>query len=193
MGAEYFICDGKSIPRFQETWTTEMARAFHHFGNARFDLMMASDVLTHEVGRAGPAVPQRLRLGLLVAQLLPGDDREDRRPARADGPDDQVRRVPLRRLLRRVDLRQAPGREEGDGRRPARLVEAGFYEEDELPPILHQILHDTPRDLYDLGPRTDLRLPGRPSPRRCAARRSGRNRVSENNLLLLVTFCIDLK
>ena len=49
VGAEYFICDGKSIPRFQETWTSEMARAFHHFGNARFDLMMASDVLTHEV------------------------------------------------------------------------------------------------------------------------------------------------
>ena len=32
VGAEYFICDGKSIPRFQETWTSEMARAFHHFG-----------------------------------------------------------------------------------------------------------------------------------------------------------------
>jgi glucuronate isomerase len=35
----------------------------------------------------------------------------------------------------------------------AALVEAGYYDEDELPPILHQILHDTPRDLYDLGPR----------------------------------------
>jgi glucuronate isomerase len=33
----------------------------------------------------------------------------------------------------------------------AALVEAGFYNEDELPPLLHQILHDTPRDLYDLG------------------------------------------
>jgi len=44
VGAEYFICDGKSIPRFQETWTGEMARAFHHFGGARFDLMMASEV-----------------------------------------------------------------------------------------------------------------------------------------------------
>ena len=35
----------------------------------------------------------------------------------------------------------------------ARLVEAGYYEEDEVPPMLRQILHDTPRDLYDLGPR----------------------------------------
>ncbi len=35
----------------------------------------------------------------------------------------------------------------------ARLVDARFFEEDEIPPLLHQILHDTPRDLYDLGER----------------------------------------
>jgi glucuronate isomerase len=34
----------------------------------------------------------------------------------------------------------------------AGLVERGFYEEDELPPMLRQVLHDTPRDLYDLHP-----------------------------------------
>jgi glucuronate isomerase len=33
----------------------------------------------------------------------------------------------------------------------ASLVETGYYDEDELPPLLHQILHDTPHDLYDLG------------------------------------------
>jgi glucuronate isomerase len=32
----------------------------------------------------------------------------------------------------------------------AGLVERGFYEEDELPPMLRQVLHDTPRDLYGL-------------------------------------------
>ncbi len=32
----------------------------------------------------------------------------------------------------------------------ARLVEAGFSEEEDLPPLLRQVLHDTPRDLYDL-------------------------------------------
>ena len=41
----------------------------------------------------------------------------------------------------------------GFSRTVAALVEAGYYEEDELPPLLHQILHDTPRDLYDLGSR----------------------------------------
>ena len=35
----------------------------------------------------------------------------------------------------------------------AHLVEAGYYEEHELPAILRQVLHDTPRDLYDLAPR----------------------------------------
>ena len=33
----------------------------------------------------------------------------------------------------------------------AGLVEAGYYEEEELPAILKQVLHDTPRDLYDLA------------------------------------------
>ncbi len=37
----------------------------------------------------------------------------------------------------------------------ARMVEAGYFEEEELPPILHQILHDTPRDLYDLHARAE--------------------------------------
>ena len=35
----------------------------------------------------------------------------------------------------------------------AHLVESGYYDEDELPALLMQVLHDTPRDLYDLAPR----------------------------------------
>lgn len=31
------------------------------------------------------------------------------------------------------------------------LVESGCYEIEDLPPILHQILHDTPTALYDLA------------------------------------------
>lgn len=46
--AEYFICEGKSIPRFQYNWTSEMARAFDQFKDARFDLLLASDILAHE-------------------------------------------------------------------------------------------------------------------------------------------------
>jgi hypothetical protein len=33
----------------------------------------------------------------------------------------------------------------------ARLVDARFFEEDEIPPLLRQIFHETPRNLYGLG------------------------------------------
>ena len=50
-----------------------MARAFHHFSGARFDLMMASDVLSHEVAVLARQFPNVYAVGLLVAQLLPVD------------------------------------------------------------------------------------------------------------------------
>jgi len=153
VGAEYFICDGKSIPRFQETWTSEMARAFHHFGAVRFDLMMASDVLTHETAVLArqfpnvyvsgywwhnffPATIQRI-IGLRV-QMAPmvkvGGFLCDAYYAEWTYGKLQVVKKAMAAAL-------------------AAMVETGYYDEDELPPILHQVLHDTPRDLYDLGPR----------------------------------------
>jgi hypothetical protein len=33
----------------------------------------------------------------------------------------------------------------------AHLIESGYYEEEDVSPILEQILYRTPRDLYDLG------------------------------------------
>jgi glucuronate isomerase len=33
----------------------------------------------------------------------------------------------------------------------AHLIESGYYEEEDVPSILHQILYQTPRDLYDLA------------------------------------------
>jgi glucuronate isomerase len=151
VGAEYFICDGKSIPRFQETWTSEMARAFHQFGNARFDLMMASDVLTHEtcvIARQFPNVyvsgywwhnffPATIqRIVALRVQMAPmtkiGGFLCDAYYAEWTYGKLQVVKKAMAAAL-------------------AALVEAGCYDEDELPPLLHQILHDTPRDLYDLA------------------------------------------
>jgi hypothetical protein len=49
VGAEYFICGGKSVPRFEAEWTSQMARLFHTFSGARFDLMMASAPLSQEM------------------------------------------------------------------------------------------------------------------------------------------------
>ena len=151
VGAEYFICEGKSIPRTQETWTTEMCRAFHHFSGARFDLMIASDGLLHEsavVARQFPNVyvsgywwhnfvpAQVERIVTLRMQVAPmtkfGGFLCDAYYAEWSYAKFQVVKKALASAL-------------------ARMVESGLIEEDELPAILHQVLHDTPRDLYDLG------------------------------------------
>jgi glucuronate isomerase len=152
VGAEYFICDGKSIPRFQETWTSEMARAFHHFGKVRFDLMMASDVLIHETAVLARQFPNVYVSGYWWHNFFPATIQ------RIIGM--RVQMAPMTKVggflcdayyaewtygkLQLVKKAMAAAL--------AALVEAGYYEEDELPPLLHQLLHDTPRDLYDLDP-----------------------------------------
>ena len=150
VGAEYFICDGKSIPRFQPNWTSEMARTFHHFGNCRFDLMMASDVLTHEVNVLLRQFPNVYASGYWWHNFFPGTIEKI--------VSWRMQMAPMAKFsgflcdayyaewsygkLQVVAKALASGL--------AKLVESGYYEEDELPPFLHRILHDTPRELYDL-------------------------------------------
>jgi glucuronate isomerase len=151
VGAEYFICDGKSIPRFQETWTSEMARAFHHFGRARFDLMMASDVLSHDVAVLARQFPNVYASGYWWHNFFPATI------ARIVGLRVQV--APMTKfsgfLCDAYYVEWSYGKlqvvKKAMASALAGLVESGYYEEDELPPMLHQILHDTPRDLYDLA------------------------------------------
>lgn len=153
VGAEYFICDGKSIPRFQQNWTTEMARTFHHFGNVRFDIMMASEVLIHELAVVARQFPNVYLSGYWWHNFFPGNIEKT--------IGQRIQMTPMTKIggflcdayyaewtygkLQVVKKALASAL--------AKLVDMGYYEEDELPPILHQILHDTPRDLYDLGPR----------------------------------------
>jgi glucuronate isomerase len=151
-GVESVDGDGGGIPRFQQDWTGAMARAFHTFGNARFDLLMATDVLsqgTTALARQFPNVyvsgywwhnfsPETIRrLVALRVQMAPmtkiGGFLCD-----ADYAEWTYGRFQVLKKAMATAL--------------AGLVEAGYYEEDEIPPMLQQILHDTPRDLYDLGP-----------------------------------------
>ena len=151
VGAEYFICDGKSIPRFQETWTSEMARAFHRFSGARFDLMMASDVLSHEVAVLARQFPNVYVAGYWWHNFFP--------PLIEKNVGLRVQVAPMTKIT--GFLSDAYYAEWTYGKLQvvkksmaaalAKLVEAGYYEEDEIPPLLTQILHDTPRDLYGLG------------------------------------------
>ena len=150
VGAEYFICEGKSIPRFQENWTSEMARVFHHFGNARFDLMMASDVLSHEVAVLARQFPNVYTSGYWWHNFFPST------VERIVGLRFQV--APMTKFsgflsdaysvewtyakLQLVKKAMASAL--------AHQVEAGFAREEDLPALLQQVLHDSPRDLYEL-------------------------------------------
>jgi hypothetical protein len=153
VGAEYFICDGKSIPRFQETWTSEICRTFHQFGNARFDVMMASDVLSHEVAVVARQFPNVYASGYWWHNFFP--------PTIEKIVGLRMQVTPMTKfsgfLCDSYYAEWSYGKlqvvKKAMAKVMAHMVESGLYEEDELPAILHQILHDTPRDLYDLGPR----------------------------------------
>ncbi len=153
VGAEYFICDGKSIPRFQETWTSEMARSFHHFGGARFDLMMASEVLAHEVAVLARQFPNVYASGYWWHNFFPGTIEKIVGQRVQMAPMTKVGGFLCDAYYAEWTYGKLQVVKKAMAAALAHLVAAGYYEEDEIPPILLQILHDTPRDLYDLGPR----------------------------------------
>ncbi len=150
VGAEYFICDGKSIPRFQETWTSEMARAFHHFGGARFDLMMASDVLAHEVAVLARQFPNVYASGYWWHNFFPMTIEKNIGLRVQIAPMCKVGGFLCDAYYAEWSYGKLQVVRKAMAAALARLVEAGFFEEDEIPPLLLQILHDTPRDLYGL-------------------------------------------
>ncbi len=151
VGAEYFICDGKSIPRFQPNWTSEMVRAFHHFSGARFDLMMASEVLAQEVAVVVRQFPNVYASGYWWHSFFP--------PTIERIVSLRTQIAPMTKwsafLCDAYYIEWTYGKlqvvKKAMARALANLVESSAYEEDELPSILRQVLHDTPRDLYDLA------------------------------------------
>jgi glucuronate isomerase len=153
VGAEYFICDGKSIPRFQETWTSEMARTFHHFGQVRFDLMMASDVLSHEVAVLARQFPNVYASGYWWHNFFPATIEKIIGLRVQVAPMTKIGGFLCDAYYAEWTYGKLQVVKKSMASALAHLVEAGYYEEDEIPPLLQQILHDTPRDLYDLAPR----------------------------------------
>ena len=150
VGAEYFICDGKSIPRFQPNWTSEMARTFHHFGNVRFDLMMASDVLAHEATVLMRQFPNVYGSGYWWHNFFPATIE------RIFGLRMQV--APMTKiggfLCDAYYCEWTYGKlqiiKKSIGAALAHLIDTGFADEANVPALLKQVLHDSPRDLYDL-------------------------------------------
>lgn len=151
VGAEYFICDGKSIPRHQETWISEMARAFHRFSGARFDLMTAHESFGQEAAVLARQFPNVYTSGYWWHTFFPV------LIERAISLRTQI--TPMSKfggfLCDAYYVEWTYGKLQVIKRAMsaslARLVEQGFLEEDSLPELLHQTLHDTPRQLYDIG------------------------------------------
>lgn len=150
VGAEYFICDGKSIPRFMEHWTSEMAPAFHHFGQARFDLMMASDVLTHEIAVLMRQFPNVYGSGYWWHNFFPATIEKIITMRLQAAPMTKIGGFLSDAYSAEWTYAKLQVVKTAMAQALAKMVESRFLDEDLLPAILTQILHDTPRDLYDL-------------------------------------------
>ncbi len=153
VGAEYFICGGKSIPRFDPHWTSDMARVFHRFDRVRFDLMMASEPMMHDICVLARQFPNVSTSGYWWHSFVPSLIEKA-----------VALRVQIAPMTKFTGfLCDAYYAEWSYGKLQlvkkamaaalARLVETGLLEEDRLPELLQQILHDTPRAIYDLNAR----------------------------------------
>ena len=49
VGAEYFICGGRSLSRYSDTWVSDMVKVCYQFPNIEFDFMNASQAMNHEM------------------------------------------------------------------------------------------------------------------------------------------------
>ena len=133
VGAEYFICDGKSIPRFQANWTSEMARAFHHFGNVRFDLMMASEVLTHEIAVLARQFPNVYLSGYWWHNFFPGSIEKIIGQRIQMAPMTKIGGFLCDAYYAEWTYGKLQVVRKALSSAFARLVESGFYDEDEIP------------------------------------------------------------
>lgn len=56
VGAEYFICGGRSISRYESTWVSDMVKVCYEFPGIKFDFMNASYVMNHEMAVAAKMI-----------------------------------------------------------------------------------------------------------------------------------------
>ena len=145
------LFEGRGVPHRQETWMNEMASVFERFPNARFDLTIASNLLAHEVALLAGRLPNVYASGygsphflpILIEQILTS----------------RIQIVPMTKFSAFFSNAQSAEWTYGTlkivkksmATALARQVEERLLDEDDLPVLLKQILHDTPRDLYDLS------------------------------------------
>jgi glucuronate isomerase len=130
---------------------TELMRALTHFTNTRFELLASTESVAQEVTALCAQFPNAYAAGCWGHAFTPAG------VERTIGLRATV--VPMTKFTAFVSdastvewvYAKALLARKATASAFARLVEAGYYEEDELPLIFRQIFHNTPRDLYDLG------------------------------------------
>lgn len=150
VGAEYFICDGKSIPRIDPRWTSEMAPAFHHFGNARFDLMMAAEPHMQDMCVLARQFPNIYLSGYWWHSFFPSLIEKAASLRLQIAPATKFAAFLCDAYYCEWTYGKLQVVRKALAASLAGLVESRFLDEDTLPDLLRQILHDTPRDLYEL-------------------------------------------
>lgn len=55
-GAEYQICGGRSLSRYNQEWVSSMIKTCHEFPDIRFDFMSASRIMYHELAVAAKMI-----------------------------------------------------------------------------------------------------------------------------------------
>ncbi|MHC5539940.1 hypothetical protein ACYOEI_17105, partial [Singulisphaera rosea] len=142
--------DDRRLPRFREDWSSDLALAFSHFKNARFELLTASDLLSQEVAELARQYPNAYASGYWQHTFVP--------PTIDRTFGLRIQTAPMTKVVgffsEATSVEWAYGKlqvaKKAMAAALARQVDAGYFEEHDLPPILRQVLHDTPRDLYGL-------------------------------------------
>lgn len=150
VGAERCSVDGKSLPRAQEGWAAALASTFQQFKKARFDILAGSEPIATDATVLAQQLPNVFVSGYWAHTCVP--------PVIGRILAQRVQTAPAWKiggfLSDATTVEWVYGKlqlvRKATAAALARLVEAGFYEEEEIPPILRQILHDTPRELYGL-------------------------------------------
>jgi glucuronate isomerase len=131
----------------QPGWVEELASTFRRFANARFDLLAGSESSRQVAGWLATQCPNVSVTGAWRSDFSA--------TAIADFVAREVHRVPMVKLTGFASGASSAEWVYGKFQMArkamasgfARLIEAGYFEEDEIPPILLAILHNTPRTL----------------------------------------------
>lgn len=140
----------RRLPRFREDWSSDLAQALSRFKKARFELLTASDLLSQEVAELARQYPNAYASGYWQHTFVP--------PSIERTFGLRIQTAPMTKVVgffsEASSVEWAYGKlqvaKKAMAAALARQVDAGYFEEHDLPPILHQVLHDTPRDLYGL-------------------------------------------